>query len=67
MVSLMAAAEACLTFDVEPPKWRVLDVVVGTELAEDDFCDNSITTSKHRAEWERCFLDARRGAAFFSF
>ena len=38
----------CLTFDVEPEKWRALSVTIGHPLASaGEFCDNSITTHKY--------------------
>ncbi|KAH8074493.1 phospholipid-translocating ATPase [Aureococcus anophagefferens] len=38
-----------LTFDVDPEKWRVLEVSIGGELGAGDYCDNSITTHKYNA------------------
>ena len=38
-----------LTFDVDPEKWRVLEVSIGGELGEGAYCDNSITTHKYNA------------------
>ncbi|KAH8070707.1 phospholipid-translocating ATPase [Aureococcus anophagefferens] len=38
-----------LTFDVDPEKWRVLEVSIGGELGAGDYSDNSITTHKYNA------------------